>query len=192
MKLPTIDERFSEFLDRPTRARWRAVRESLLDHSEFDPYAPAWRSLEDQFAAESYSQLWEECERLGQLGCLSPRFHFLKGIAAEEIGQSLRTVARQKRAARLCMKALLNSGQGTVAKPYVSTYCWDCYDVLQALGVESSGQQLVQVGGRWCDALRGSDGREFWFDVTDLIERRAVETGSKTYDAAGFATGRPF
>jgi hypothetical protein len=170
MRVLTIDERFARFLNRPAQDRWLAVREQLVAHPDFDPYSPLWRLVEDEFAAGAYAQVLQLAEGLGPLGCLSPRFHYWLGVSALETGDFPRAAA-ERESSRVCLEALLDSGQGTAAAPYLSTYPWDSYDVLRCLEVEPRGQQLVESEGRWCDVMLGDDGQKYWFDVSDLLTR---------------------
>ena len=74
----------------------------------------------------------------------------------------------------LTLQGLLTTGDGTRGNPYVVCHAADEHDVVAALGHEAAGQSLVEHEGRLCDVLVCSDGREVWFDVTDLLVRRAA------------------
>jgi hypothetical protein len=191
MKVPTIDERFADFLNCPAPDRWLAVRERLLAQSDFDPYAPEWRQLEGLFAAGSFARLLQFSERLGRLGCLSPRFHFWQGVAAREMGDASRA-NWEKRCTRMCLEAILESGHGTASAPFLSTYPWDCYDVLRGLDVQPRGQRLVNRDHLWCDVVTVAEGDEYWFDVTELLGRNRCTTVAQDLQRAYLTAGRPF
>ncbi len=130
MRVPTIDERFLEFTEKPSLMRWLAVREQLLGQPEFQPYDWIWRQLESDFAADAYPEVLALSQRLARFGCLSPRFHVLTGMAAEALGDNC--VANcEKRRTHLCLEAILQTGQGTEQSPYLSTYPGDCHDVMR-------------------------------------------------------------
>jgi hypothetical protein len=76
---------------------------------------------------------------------------------------------------------LLTTGDGTRASPYIVTHPTDEYDVLAALGLKSAGQSLTERHGRLYDIQLCEDGRELWFDVTDLLapRRRARQAAQK-------------
>ena len=171
MRVPTLDERFVEFLESPSSDCWEFLRDRVFARSDFDPYASEWQQLEASFAAREYGPLLEASDRMSPMAFLSARFHFLAGVSALETGDSERA-KWHRRCSQVCLRAILDSGDGTVDSPYLSTYPWDCYDVLQALGEEPMGQQLVDGDGRWCDVLTATSGEVYWFDVTDLLERR--------------------
>ena len=128
-------------------------------------------------------------ERLGCIGCLSPRFHFLSGVAALETGDFARA-NWEKTCTRTCLEAIFETGLGTLEDPYLSTYPGDCYDVLMALGVAPRGQKLIDREGIWCDVLTADDGGEYWFDVTDLLERNVASGDRRVARQAYLAAGR--
>ena len=189
MRVPTIDERFVDFLEGPTLDRWLAVREQLLRQADFDPYSALWRELESAFAAMHYERVLELSDHLERVGCLSPRFHFLTGIAAFEIGD-LERAKWEQYCSQTCLQAIVQSGLGTPESPYLSTYPGDCYDVVMALGLAARGQALVDREGSWCDVLTAEDGREFWFDVTDLLERNSDLGGRRVAQNANLPAER--
>ena len=45
----------------------------------------------------------------------------------------------------------------------------DEYDVAAHRDLEIRQQQLIECDGRQLDVLRDIEGREHWFDVTDLL-----------------------
>ena len=177
MRVATIDERYAAFIDCPALDRWRGVRERLVSRSDFDPYSPDWRQLEADFQAGAYEDVLHAGERLARLGCLSPRFHFLLGVAMLETGDSFRA-AHERRCTQICLEAILQTGDGTSEAPYLSTYCWDAYDVLRALGLRPQGQELMQRDGIWCDVLAADDQESYWFDVTDMLQRHVGQSDS--------------
>jgi hypothetical protein len=189
MRVPTIDERFVKFLERPTRDRWLAVREALISRADFEPYSPVWQQLEANFAAEAFDRVVTLGEQLGCAAWLSPRFHFLIGVAHLELG-NVERANREKSCTRLCLEAILQSGAGTAESPYLSTYPGDCYDVLRALDVEAQGQTLIDHHGVWCDVLTADDGCQYWFDVSDLLQRNPAAASQRSGRKASLAAGR--
>lgn len=169
MRVPTIDERFADFLQHPTPDRWLSLREHLISRPDFAPHAPEWRQLEDAFAEGSYDRVFTLGEPLAQRGCLSPRFHFLVGVAAEEAGD-LERAHWHRQCTQLCLTGLLQSGDGSRQDPYLCTYPWDCYDILRALGHQPQGQRLIQHEGRWYDVLTIEEDQDVWFDVTEILQ----------------------
>jgi hypothetical protein len=190
MRVPTIDERFHDFLNDPATDCWLALRERLVSQTDFAPYSPAWRRLEDAFAAGRFEEVLELSEPLARRGCLSPRFHFLVGVSAEETG-ALDRAAWEKQCTRTCLTALLKTGSGTLDDPYLCTYPWDSYDILRALGSEPRGQRLVQRGGGWFDVLATDDEQDYWFDVTDLLQPDARRADDRPQQAAHLLDSRP-
>jgi hypothetical protein len=112
-------------------------------------------------------------------------------VAALETGD-LGRADWEKRCTGICLEAILASGGGTSSVPFLSTYPGDCYDVLRGLDVRPCGQRLVSRGGGWYDVITGSDGDEFWFDVTELLERKRLTTVLQDPLRATLTAGRPF
>ena len=99
---------------------------------------------------------------------LSPRVHFLAAEAAQAIGQHAE-VELERSLFVLTLQGLLATGDGTRANPYIVCHPSDEHDIVAALGKEAAGQALVEHEGRQCDIIVCSDGREVWFDVTELV-----------------------
>ncbi len=177
MRALTFAERFGEFLENPDSDHWLALRESILRHSEFAPYAADWQQLAQAFADQAFDAVLAISDGLSDLGCLSPRFHFFTGIAALETGDAARA-AWEKHATQTCLEGLMLLGDGTSASPFLVTYPWDAYDLLGALCVEPMGQSLVDQGSKRCDVICDAAGEEYWFDVTELLAR-AHRTASR-------------
>jgi hypothetical protein len=144
--------------------------------------------LEDAFAAGCYDRVLELSDPLSRPGCLSPRFHFLVGVAAEETGDPARA-AWEQQCTRACLRGLLQSGAGSPQDPYLCTYSWDSYDILRALGRRPQGQQLIQRDERWYDLLAADDGQDYWFDVTDILQAASTAADGGSLQAAAMTRG---
>ena len=68
----------------------------------------------------------------------------------------------------MCLEAILESGHGTASAPFLSTYPWDCYDVLRGLDVQPRGQRLVNRDHLWCDVVTVAEGDEYWFGLPNF------------------------
>lgn len=168
MKCATIDDRFLSFVAKPTLRKWHAARRMILADSAFDPYGESLRFAESQLAAGDFQACRKTCRKLGSVRCLSPRWHFLQGVAALEL-QREEEAAERKLLTQLCLSQLLETGDGTASAPFQVTYLSDEYDVLKCLGVNSLGQELTESDGRFADVIAADDGRDYWFDVHDLL-----------------------
>jgi len=171
MRTSTIDERFEELLECPTADRCTAVRDLIVQRSDYDPYSEVWQQVVAAFEARDYHRTLSLIDDLGVAGRLSPRLHFFAGVAAGSLGDQVRA-GREKRAVQACLESLLATGEGTAERPFVVTYLWDAYDLLQLLQVVPCGQTLVDLGDARCDVIAADDGEEYWFDVTEMIDRR--------------------
>jgi hypothetical protein len=171
MRSSTIEDRFRDYLEMPTVDKLFGVRELVLDHSDYDPYAPFWSRLVRRFGDNRFEDVVTICQQFRTVCCLSPRFHFFWGVSAAEIGDFV-TADDAKASVHILLNTLMKVGDGSVELPYRCTYVWDATDILQALGVQAMGQQLVTKDERRFDILRTETGEEFWFDVTDVTAAR--------------------
>jgi hypothetical protein len=103
---------------------------------------------------------------------LSPRVHFLLSTAADKLGDA-DMARREQYLAKVCLRGLLASGNGSEELPYLITHLPDEYDVLDALGKEMTGQRLVRSGPGACDVIACADGTEVWFDITAGLQAEA-------------------
>lgn len=169
MRSSTIDERFQRFIEEPTRHSYLRVREKLMEQPQFDPYSDDLRFLELHFKNGEFEHVLREAAPLRSIWRLSPRFHYFLGISALETG-NLELAEDEKTLSRACLYGLTDTGEGTAEEPFLVTYLSDEYDVIQCLGVEVRQQQVVDVDGRQLDVLRDLDGKEHWFDVTEVMD----------------------
>jgi hypothetical protein len=176
MRTSTIDERFSEFLENPTADRYWAVRELILERAEYNPYSVRWQQIAEAFDAGDFPRVRQLGDEMAAWGCLSPRLHFFSGIAAAELGDMQRADA-ERQATQACLSGLLATGEGVPERPFVATYLWDEYDLLRALQVVPQGQSLVDTGAARCDVITDDQGDEYWFDVSDLLDRQQPDLG---------------
>ena len=168
MRSSTVDERFERFTEAPDRHGYLLVREQILEHPSYDPYSDDLRSLESAFDQNDYAQVLKIGAEVESVWQLSPRFHYLVGIAALESGHQAKADEARK-LSHACIAGLLETGDGSNRSPFLITYFIDEYDIAAHRDIEIRQQQLIECDGRQLDVLRDIEGHEHWFDVTELL-----------------------
>ncbi|MDA0659757.1 MAG: DUF4919 domain-containing protein [Planctomycetota bacterium] len=153
--------------------------------------------LEDLLEKREWHRLIAAVDRVYDAWQLSPRIHFLLGIASAETGD-LATSDRCRAQMQVLLKVLLSTGDGTIESPFTITYASDAYDVARAVGFRPVRHRLVEVStaalrreitgiddllpqrlggetqpGRLCDVLIDASGDELWFEVTEILLGRS-------------------
>jgi hypothetical protein len=166
-----MQSQLAAFVERPCKATYLAARDAVVGQSPLPLRAAEMANLDSLLESEEHQALLDRLDALPPSKVLSPRVHFLAAEAAAALGHA-EDVELERSLFVLTLQGLLSTGDGTRANPYTVCHATDEYDVLAALGHEPAAQSLVQRNRRFCDVLRCSDGREIWFDVTELIERQ--------------------
>lgn len=177
MRTSTIDERFSDFLDDPCVERLIAVRDLILRRSDYAPYSAEWQQIEELHQAGEFARVLGAWNCLQPVGLLSPRFHFLAGTAAYELG-NLDIAVWERQCMEACLRGLFDTGDGTERYPFLVTYRWDAYDIMRALQHCPRQQMLVETSDGLCDRIVCDGERELWFSVQPLIDRAQRQAGS--------------
>lgn len=79
--------------------------------------------------------------------------------------------AREDRLARLALAAILGSGDGTEERPWRVLRVSDEYDVLEARGLRSREQRVVERDARVLDAHRCAGEEQVWFELAGVGAR---------------------
>jgi len=175
-----MQRQLTAFVEQPCKATFLAARDAVLRQSPLPLVAAELADLDRLLECEDHEALLARLDTLPPSKILSPRIHFLAAEAAEALGHA-DDVELERSLFVLTLQGLLATGDGSPANPYVVCHPTDEYDVLAALGREAAGQSLVEREGRLCDVLLCSDGRQVWFDVTDLIvPRRKRKSARRT------------
>jgi hypothetical protein len=163
-----MQRQLSAFVDEPSRETYLAVRSAVLAASPLPLAATDLTELERLLGEGAARQVLDRLDTLPPSKVLSPRVHLLAAEAAEAVGD-VAGGEIERFLFVLCLQGLLATGDGSAAKPYLVCHATDEQDVLAALELEAAGQALVQDGGRLCDVLTCSNGREVWFDMTAVM-----------------------
>lgn len=178
-----MQRRFTKFVEQPTRENYLAVRDAILRQAPLKLMTTELAELSLLLDEGDFQTVLDRIDALPPSKALSPRIHFLAAEAAELLGDT-QAGEVERFLFVLCLKALLSTGRGSESEPYVVCHAADEYDVLEALGLEPAGQELIESDGRVCDLLTCSDGREVWFDVTALFRPSGAKKNAAKTPAA--------
>jgi hypothetical protein len=165
-----MERQLTAFVERPSRQTYLAVREAVLRAAPLPLATTDLVDLEHLLEAGSPQQALDRLDALPASKVLSPRVHLLAAEAAEAVGDAENGEV-ERFLFVLCLQGLLATGDGSSADPYLVCHATDEYDILEALDLEPAGQSLVEEGGRLCDVLTCTNGREVWFDASPLVAR---------------------
>jgi hypothetical protein len=157
-------------LEHPSAERLLALRDLILERSDFAPYSPEWQVLGELHGAGEFGRVLGAWELLQPVGVLSPRLHFWAGTAALELGE-YEQAAWERHCMQACLQGLLQTGTGAAESPFIVTYRWDAYDVMRALGASPAQQSLIDTEYGLCDRFLCDDGEDYWFLVGELVDR---------------------
>jgi hypothetical protein len=163
-----MQRQLAALVEQPSKATYLAARDAVLSQSVLPLVATELAELQDLLECEAYEALLHRLDALPASKVLSPLVHFLAAEAAAALGDE-QELELERTLFVIMLQGLLATGDGTPANPYIVCHPTDEYDVLAALGLEAAGQSLVEREGRLCDAVVCTDGREVWFDVTELL-----------------------
>src|SRR5262245_37754755 len=163
-----MQRQLAAFVEEPCKSTFLAARDAVLRQSPLPLVGADLIDLDRLLEHEDYQALRDRLDTLPPSKVLSPRIHFLAAEAAEVLGHT-DDVELERSLFVLTLQGLLATGDGTRANPFIVCHSTDEYDILAALGREAAGQSLIEHDGRMCDVLTCTDGREVWFDVTDLL-----------------------
>lgn len=65
-----------------------------------------------------------------------------------------------------CVHGILDTGDGTKAKPYVVSVTDDEYFILEVLKKKFESQALLRDGDRHLDLIKTTEGDELYFDIS--------------------------
>jgi hypothetical protein len=165
-----MQRQLAAFVEQPCKETFLAARDAVLHQSPLPLVAAEIAELDLLLEDKEYQALLDCLDALPPSKVLSPRIHFLAAEAAEALGHA-EDVELERSLFVLTLQGLLATGDGTRSNPYFVCHASDEYDILAALCLEAAGQSLTEHRGRLCDVLLCTDGRELWFDVTDLLRR---------------------
>ena len=165
-----MQRQLTAFVEQPDKANYLAARKAVLRYSPLPIAATDLAELERLLECDEPQAVLDRIDALPASKVLSPRVHFLAAEAAELLGDAA-NVELERSLFVLTLQGLLATGDGSRGNPYVVCHASDEYDVVEVLGHQAAGQSLVEHQRRLHDVITCSDGREVWFDVTELLVR---------------------
>ena len=170
MSNATIHDSLTAFFENPTEHRFRRLQRRVMASADYDPLGVQSSDLPQLCEESCFEELLCQMQHSPANWRLGPRFHFLAGIAASELGDfELAHDCRESMQA--CLRGLLSTGEGTKRRPFRVTFLTDEYDLMRVLGGDVRNQQLVNAGSKRCDVITCHDGSEVWFEVTGLLAK---------------------
>jgi hypothetical protein len=169
-----MPDAFANFLDNPSGDTFLELRELVLEQPEYDFHSRSLADLQDLAATGQLAAVPDELSEAMPNWLLSPRIHLLVGQAAEQRGDA-ETAQRELFLAQACLKGLVESGDGSRARPYRITHVADEYDLLESLGKELDRQRSVDDDPAGpLDLIVCTDGSELYFDIGPGLAKAAA------------------
>jgi hypothetical protein len=145
---------------------FQALRAQFVQTSFFDPYNDHLTPMAELVRAGELAQAKERWEQDKMHLLLSPTAHLYAARIMEGLGDQ-RGAEMETYLAHLCMRGILESGDGTRERPYLVTCIADQHDVMGSMQAKSTFQSLEEDGDRRLDRHLLEGGGELWFDVTE-------------------------
>jgi hypothetical protein len=183
MGVATIHDSFAAFVEQPTRDHFRRLQRRVLASPHYDAWGLQHSEMARCFQAEGFQDLLVHARLAPQIWKLSPRYHYLTGIAAHHVGDH-ETSRSCRRRMQAVLRGLVATGDGSPRKPFRVTFLTDEADLLRVVGGDLRCQQLVRTGRRCCDVLVCHDGSEVWCDVTRLLATRSGQQAASSLRSA--------
>jgi hypothetical protein len=132
---------YEQFLESPTRRLFLRLRQQLLRQRAAPIRLEPLVELSAQIREGKLRRAVELADGMSETWLLSPRFHYLRGVAADGL-QDTETAELARFEMSACLDGLLATGTGARRQPYIVTYFSDVFDVLTILGTA-----CIQRGG---------------------------------------------
>ena len=154
-----------QYLAEPTPERFLDLRAAVAELPTYEPYSFNQRVVRPLFEEGRFEEAKDLLEAALPGWILNPGIHQMLSFAWHKLGQE--DAAQYEIAVAVALlNAILSTGDGSKAQPYLVLYPADEYYLLASLEKRSTSQSLEIVGEKRCDRLTCDDGTEIWFDVT--------------------------
>ena len=171
---------FEAFLQAPTPGSFLAAFRVLLAQSDETLSAEKLLSLLALLESGEHDALVQAIEELPPVAALSPAVHWIAAESAQ--ARSDRgDVELELFLLATCLSAILDTGDGTEAAPYLVPCAMDEGYVCAALGKSLKRTALTQQRGRAVDIVKCGDGTTVCFDVSGEIALPAPATRRKSH-----------
>lgn len=157
----SLSSTFTAYVDAPSDATLRPLHRAIVGSPDFNR-ATTWLLRATELAAASrHDEVIRLVEGLMPGALLCPDAHALLSAAYSGIGDTARA-RREAFYAGLAVEAILASGDGSRARPWVVLHVPDEYAALARLGLGVTQQRAVDIDGVVHDELTLSDGSTRW------------------------------
>jgi hypothetical protein len=167
-----VQEIFVAFLSNPTLDTFRAVRDIVVNHPNYDGYSRDLRAMEDAYEQKRFADVKGAFAKAQPNLLLSPGAHLLLSLTLKDEGNTNGSEMERFICYR-CVEGIKFTGAGTQERPYLVLRTSDEYDMLNVLGKRLASQHLVHEGGKSFDRMVCEDGTELWFEITEMMAAMA-------------------
>ena len=164
-----FDEALSTWLVDPSRENTATLRTAIQGAPNYVT-SPAFEPAATAVQTGDYPRAFDALMGLMPAVFLSPLAHSLLARTLLGLGQE-DDASREKAFARASLVTILDSGDGSLARPWIVLRITDEYDVLASLGEKSSMQVPLEDGGRLIDAITTRTGNTYHFELWRRGER---------------------
>lgn len=168
--MPDLHQLMTEFLQTPTTESFGTLRAAVVEDPRWHPYAGDIEALQALLKEERWAEIAARFQGAMPSLMLCPEAHLIAAEGARRCGDA-QGGALLLHIANTLLRAIRDTGNGSVDHPYRVTSVSDQYLVLWAQGATFSKQRLDRRGDRRVDRFTCVDGREICFDITDMHNR---------------------
>ena len=160
---------FRQFINEPTPEAFARLRAAQLASPDFEPYSRELDGLGEMLREERHAEALKLLSAsMSPNHLLSPGAHLKLAMVHKALGQV--EESEGERAIGLALlEGIAGTGDGTEQQPYRVTRTSDEYDVLIWQNHQFGSQSLRETDGRRFDVLLTKEGRELWFEVTEIF-----------------------
>jgi hypothetical protein len=163
--MESVQTHFERYLREQSLESFMRLRDAVIALPGYEPYSnyklEAHSLLEKTEFDKAVKYLMSKMP--GWL--LNPGIHKLLSFAFHKLGDEDKAKSEYA-LARLFLNAILSTGDGSEARPYLVSSVTDEYDVLEHLGRHLQQQTLIERGDKRYDRFDCKDGSQIWFDIT--------------------------
>ena len=163
-----MKDKIASYLNEPTAEKYAELRSILLGSSTYQPGSTSIHKFWDHIEAGRLQEASALADEIRQNYLLSPLAHTALAALAEKLGDRGQMQVEQVFTLR-CRESLLETGDGTLEKPYRVTRVDDIYSVLAAKRARLKHLTCRLSGSRLLDEVTTDQGTLF-FDVTAPFE----------------------
>jgi|GEM_PF-5395853 len=148
--------------------QFKELQQISRQTANYDPYCRTLLSIEASLTEANPLVTLEKLDSLADTYQTCPRFQYLRARTFESLGD-IELMQQSIEQLQTCLRLIAATGSGTKESPYSSAFITDQADLVQSLGERKRCQQTVTSAKQQFDVVTAHSGREFWFDVTEIV-----------------------